>query len=60
MISYILRFCTLQSGDLIVTGTPMGAGARFDPPKYLVPGDTVEVEVLGFGILTNSVIDDEI
>ena len=45
-------------GDIISTGTPTGAGARFDPPKYLLPGDTVEVEVGGVGILANSVVDE--
>ena len=43
---------------VIATGTPIGAGARFDPPKYLLPGDRVEVEVSGVGVLANEVIDD--
>jgi len=59
LISYVSRFCVLQPGDIIVTGTPTGAGARFDPPRYLVPGDTVEVEVPGIGTLRNGVIDEE-
>jgi 2-keto-4-pentenoate hydratase/2-oxohepta-3-ene-1,7-dioic acid hydratase in catechol pathway len=59
LISYISSFCTLRPGDIIVTGTPTGAGARFDPPKYLVPGDVVEVEVPGIGKLKNSVIDEK-
>jgi len=46
------------AGDIIVTGTPTGAGARFDPPKYLVPGDVVEIEVEGIGILRNTVEDE--
>ncbi|HWF37436.1 MAG TPA: fumarylacetoacetate hydrolase family protein [Candidatus Acidoferrales bacterium] len=58
LISYISRFCTLEPGDIIVTGTPTGAGARFDPPRYLVPGDVVEVEVPAIGVLRNSVIDE--
>ncbi len=58
LISYISRFCTLEPGDIIVTGTPTGAGARFDPPRYLVPGDVVEVEVPAIGILRNRVIDE--
>jgi 2-keto-4-pentenoate hydratase/2-oxohepta-3-ene-1,7-dioic acid hydratase in catechol pathway len=45
-------------GDVIATGTPTGAGARFDPPKWLKPGDRVEVEVPGIGILANTVIDE--
>lgn len=57
-IEYISTFMTLRSGDIIVTGTPTGAGARFDPPKYLEPGDVVEVEVNGIGTLTNTVADE--
>lgn len=59
-IEYISTFMTLQPGDIIVTGTPTGAGARFDPPRYLVPGDVVEVEVNGIGILRNGVADEVI
>jgi 2-keto-4-pentenoate hydratase/2-oxohepta-3-ene-1,7-dioic acid hydratase in catechol pathway len=59
LISYVSRFCTLQPGDIIVTGTPTGAGVHFDPPRYLVPGDVVEVEVPGIGTLRNGVIDEE-
>lgn len=57
-IAYISTFMTLNPGDIIVTGTPTGAGARFDPPRYLVPGDVVEVEVNGIGILRNGVEDE--
>ncbi|MDX1743751.1 MAG: fumarylacetoacetate hydrolase family protein, partial [Ruegeria sp.] len=58
-IEYISTFMTLQPGDIIVTGTPTGAGARFDPPKYLVPGDVVEVSVEGIGTLRNTVEDEQ-
>lgn len=58
LISYISRFCTLEPGDVIVTGTPTGAGARFDPPRYLVPGDVVEVEVPEIGVLRNRVAEE--
>lgn len=58
LIAYISTFTTLAPGDLIVTGTPTGAGARFDPPRYLVPGDTIEVSAEGIGTLTNTVIDE--
>lgn len=57
-IAYISTFTTLEPGDIIITGTPTGAGARFDPPKYLVPGDIVEVEVEGIGTLRNTVEDE--
>jgi len=58
LISYLSSFCTLEAGDVILTGTPSGAGARLDPPRYLVPGDIVEVEVSRVGVLRNEVIDD--
>ncbi len=60
LVSYISTFCSLEPGDVIVTGTPTGAGVRFDPPKYLVAGDLVEVEVPGVGKLVNPVVDDQL
>lgn len=57
-VSYLSTFVTLQPGDLIFTGTPIGAGARFDPPRWLVPGDVVEVSVPELGTLRNVVADD--
>ncbi len=57
-IAYISTFMTLKPGDIIVTGTPTGAGARLDPPSYLEPGDVVEVEVNGIGTLRNTVADE--
>ncbi len=58
IIEYVSTFATLLPGDLIATGTPTGAGARFDPPRWLVPGDVVEVEVEGVGTLSNRVEDE--
>jgi 2-keto-4-pentenoate hydratase/2-oxohepta-3-ene-1,7-dioic acid hydratase in catechol pathway len=58
-LNYISTFATLKPGDIIVTGTPTGAGARFDPPRWLVPGDVVEVEVPGIGLLRNKVEDEK-
>lgn len=58
LINYISTFTTLMPGDVIVTGTPTGAGARFDPPRYLVPGDVIEIEAEGIGVLRNGVIDE--
>jgi 2-keto-4-pentenoate hydratase/2-oxohepta-3-ene-1,7-dioic acid hydratase in catechol pathway len=57
-IAYISTFTTLVPGDIIVTGTPTGAGARFDPPVWLVPGDAIEIEADGIGILRNGVVDE--
>lgn len=58
LVSYLSIFYTLQPGDMISTGTPNGAGARFDPPRYLVPGDVIEVNCPGIGTLSNTVADD--
>lgn len=57
-IEYISTFMTLQPGDIIVTGTPTGSGARLDPPQYLKPGDVVAVTVEGIGTLRNAVQDE--
>ncbi len=57
-IAYISTFMALQPGDVIITGTPTGAGARFDPPRYLAPGDVVEISVEGIGTLRNGVEDE--
>lgn len=57
LIAYISTFTTLKTGDIISTGTPPGAGARFDPPVYLKPGDVVEVSAPGIGMLRNGVTD---
>lgn len=59
IINYISTFTTLVPGDVIVTGTPTGAGARFDPPVWLKPGDVIEVEAAGIGLLRNGVVDEE-
>jgi 2-keto-4-pentenoate hydratase/2-oxohepta-3-ene-1,7-dioic acid hydratase in catechol pathway len=58
LVHYISTFTTLVPGDVIVTGTPTGAGARFEPPRYLKPGDVVEVEAENIGVLRNGVIDE--
>ena len=43
---------------MILTGTPTGAGARFEPPVWLVPGDVLEIETPEIGILRNVVADE--
>ena len=55
LIAYLSTFATLKPGDMIATGTPTGAGARFDPPRWLKPGDLVQVESARIGILSNIV-----
>lgn len=58
LIRYISIWTTLKPGDVISTGTPIGAGVRFSPPRFLKPGDVVEVEVAGIGTLSNPVADE--
>lgn len=57
LIHLMSRLFTLYPGDLIGTGTPAGCAAGFKPPKWLVPGDIVDVSIEGIGTLTNSIID---
>jgi 2-keto-4-pentenoate hydratase/2-oxohepta-3-ene-1,7-dioic acid hydratase in catechol pathway len=49
LISYISRFMTLLPGDIISTGTPAGVGLGLNPPRYLSPGNTVELGIEGLG-----------
>ena len=60
LIAYVSTFMRLKPGDLLSTGTPVGAGARFDPPRYLQPGDQVEVAVEGIGTLVNPIEDEKL
>ena len=55
-IAYVSTICPLSPGDVIVTGTPGGVGLKRTPPLWMRPGDTVEVEISGIGILRNTVI----
>jgi 5-carboxymethyl-2-hydroxymuconate isomerase len=56
LISFLSQGMTLEPGDLLVTGTPHGVGFKMNPPRFLVPGDVVEVEVEGLGKLRNPVV----
>jgi 2-keto-4-pentenoate hydratase/2-oxohepta-3-ene-1,7-dioic acid hydratase in catechol pathway len=56
LIAYVTRFMTLKPGDIISTGTPVGSGMGFDPPKWLKAGDTVEITVPEIGTLKNTVV----
>jgi 2-keto-4-pentenoate hydratase/2-oxohepta-3-ene-1,7-dioic acid hydratase in catechol pathway len=59
-IPALIRYCstimTLDPGDVIVTGTPGGVGAKRTPPLWMKHGDTVEVEISGIGVLRNPVV----
>lgn len=56
VIAHVSKLVTLQPGDLIFTGTPPGVGVARNPPIYLKPGDRMEVEIEGVGILVNPVV----
>ena len=60
IVEYISTFTTLVPGDVILCGTPTGAGARFDPPIWLKPGDVVEIMAEGIGALRNTIADEVI
>jgi 2-keto-4-pentenoate hydratase/2-oxohepta-3-ene-1,7-dioic acid hydratase in catechol pathway len=55
-IAYLSQIFTLEPGDLIFTGTPPGVGMARKPPVWLQPGDVVEVEIDGLGVLRNSIV----
>ena len=58
LIAYISTFTSLRPGDVIVSGTPGGVGAKRVPPVWMKPGDTVEIEVGKVGVLVNSIAAD--
>lgn len=60
LISYISTFCELLPGDMISTGSPSGSAAGFTPPKWLVPGDMVEMEITHMGVLRNEVVAETV
>ena len=55
LVSYLSTFIALAPGDLITTGSPSGVAAGFDPPKWLKPGDEVEIEIDRVGLLRGTV-----
>lgn len=58
LIAYISTFTELEPGDVIATGTPEGVGFVRKPPIFLAPGDRIEVEIPGVGLLGNPVADE--
>jgi len=58
IIAYTTSFMTLKAGDVICTGTPVKKTGKSDPPVWLKPGDTIEVESPEIGLLRNSVVDE--
>ncbi|MDG4889841.1 fumarylacetoacetate hydrolase family protein [Mesorhizobium sp. WSM4887] len=57
IIATLSQGITLKPGDIIATGTPVGVGIGFDPPKYLKAGDVVRIEIDGIGTLENRFIN---
>lgn len=60
LIAYVSTIMPLEPGDVIATGTPVGVGGNLKPPVWLVPGDVIELEVSGVGILRNTVEDEKL
>ena len=56
LVAYASSFCTLEPGDLILTGTPSGVGHVRTPPVSMQAGDVVEIEIDGLGVLRNPVV----
>jgi len=56
VVAYVSTVTTLEPGDIIATGTPAGVGHKRNPPLWMKPGDTIEVEISGIGILRNSIV----
>jgi 2-keto-4-pentenoate hydratase/2-oxohepta-3-ene-1,7-dioic acid hydratase in catechol pathway len=53
VIAELSRGMTLEAGDIITTGTPSGVGFSRKPPEFMKPGDVMETEVTGIGIIRN-------
>jgi len=57
LVAYVSRFMSLRVGDLISTGTPAGVGHGFKPPRYLQPGDVVEMGITGLGTQRHTIVE---
>ena len=55
LVDFIAETCTLEPGDLVLTGTPSGVGMAMDPPRFLQPGDVVRVEIEGLGAIEHAI-----
>jgi acylpyruvate hydrolase len=57
LVNYISETCTLEPGDLILTGTPSGVGFAMDPPQFLEPGDVVRMEIESLGVIEHTIAE---
>jgi 2-keto-4-pentenoate hydratase/2-oxohepta-3-ene-1,7-dioic acid hydratase in catechol pathway len=55
LVAFIAETCTLEPGDLILTGTPSGVGLGLQPPRFLAPGDVVRIEVERLGAIEHAI-----
>jgi 2-keto-4-pentenoate hydratase/2-oxohepta-3-ene-1,7-dioic acid hydratase in catechol pathway len=56
LVSYLSHCCTLLPGDVLLTGTPAGVGVFRNPQEFLKPGDVIESEIEGIGVLKNTIV----
>lgn len=56
VIDFLAETCTLEAGDVLLTGTPAGVGFAMDPPRFLADGDTVRIEIEGLGWIEHAVV----
>jgi acylpyruvate hydrolase len=55
LVDFIAETCTLEPGDLILTGTPSGVGVAMDPPRFLQSGDVVRIEIASLGAIEHPI-----
>ena len=55
LVDFISETCTLEAGDLILTGTPSGVGVSLDPRQFLTSGDVIRIEIEGLGAIEHAV-----
>jgi 2-keto-4-pentenoate hydratase/2-oxohepta-3-ene-1,7-dioic acid hydratase in catechol pathway len=60
LVETLTEIVTLEPGDVIATGTCGGVGLAFDPPRFLVPGDVVRIEIEGIGAIENTVVQEQV
>jgi 2-keto-4-pentenoate hydratase/2-oxohepta-3-ene-1,7-dioic acid hydratase in catechol pathway len=56
VVAFLAETCTLEPGDLILTGTPSGVGMALDPPRFLASGDSVRIEIEALGVIEHRIV----